>query len=139
MGKETEDLFRAIARNKAAGLPFNEVVDNHRRLVGQLQDAIEKQRLDLEAAAFGGVTVENIPDPSRAVREAIKANDAQGLKAAALAAYQREIYIAVRLAGEFDQDIAALVDHLRTYGDLANLNQRLFMRFALAEPERRPA
>jgi hypothetical protein len=133
--KDPEIVFRKIARNKAANIPPFEKLENHRRLVGQLQEAIEARRLELETAAFGGLTVANIPDPFDAVRLAIRENDPQGIKLAALAGYKNGHHNAVRLAGEFDQDIAALLDHLRTYGELANLNQKVFMRFALAEPE----
>jgi len=132
---DLEDLFRAISRNKAAAIPYFEKLENHRRLVDQLQAAIEKQRLWLESAAFGEIEPVIVNDPIGAVRQAIKDNDPLAIKAAALAGYKSNQINAVRLAAEFDQDIAALVDHLRTYGELANLNQRLFMRFALAEPE----
>jgi hypothetical protein len=135
---DPEDLFRKIARNKAANIPHFEKIENHRSLVDQLQEAIEARRLELEAAAFGELPVSDIADPFEAVRLAIREGDQEAIRAAALAAYKKGQFSAVRLAGEIDQDVARLVDHLETYGELANLNQRVFMRFALAEPDGEP-
>ena len=131
---DPEGVFRKIARNKAANIPPFEKLENHRRLVDQLREVIEAQRLELEAAAFGELPVKDIPDPFEAVRLAIREGDPKAIRAAALAGYKNGHINAVRLAAEFDQDIAALVDHLETYGELMNQNQKVFMRFALAEP-----
>lgn len=135
---DPEGIFRKIARNKAANIPQFEKLENHRQLVGQLQDAIEARRLELEGYAFGSLPVDDIADPFEAVRLAIREGDQQAIKSAALAAYKKGQFGAVRLAGEVNQRIALLMDHLQTYGELASLNQRVFLRFALAEPEGEP-
>jgi len=135
--EEPEIIFRKIARNKGAALPYNERLKNHQLLIDSLHKAIENQRKHLENVAFAGVfidTLTDINDPFEAVRLAIHDHDYEGIRIAAAAGYKTGRWNAVRLAGEFDRDIENLVEHLKTYGPLANLTQRLFLRFALIAP-----
>lgn len=128
---EIEDVLQKIVKNKRRG----DASAKHEKLLLQFQDQLAVTRARLEAAAFEDVEPVIVSDPIRSVRDAIMAGDNTALKAAALAGYEQDIYTAVRLAAEFDQDIAALVDYMITFGELASLNQRLFLESVLSAPE----
>lgn len=127
-------LFEKIARNKRLG--GTEAPAKHKQLVDKLNDRLGDRRQALERAAFGDLKPEPTQNPLGAVKWAIRANDPQAIKQAALNAYEVKHFTAVRLAGEFDQDIGALVDFMMTFGELATLNQQVFIRAALADPPR---
>jgi hypothetical protein len=132
---DPESVLKKIYKNKA--LPYHEAIANYNALLAEYHQAVKDQQAELEAAAFENIEPEIIPKPLEAVRLAIKENDPLAIKTAAQAAYEQGRYPALWLAAEFDQDIAALVDHLETYGVLASANQRIFLRFALSPPQRR--
>ena len=118
-------------------LPPIEAMARHKELVSLFQEQLADDLARLEAAAFGEIEPVIVNDPIGAVRQAIKDNDPQAIKAAALAGYEQGIYTVVRLAAGYDQAISDLADHLQTFGALANLNQRLFIEAILAAPEGR--
>jgi hypothetical protein len=132
---DPEEVLKKIYKNKA--LPYHEAIANHNALLAEYHQAVKDRLTELESAAFGDLEPAIVSKPLEAVRLALKDNDPQRIKTAAQAAYEQGRYPALRLAAEFDQDIAALVDHLETYGELQSANQRVFLRFALSPPQRR--
>lgn len=127
-----EALFEKIALNKSRGGPG--ALSKHKELADRLNNAIGERREALERAAFGELQPSQTQDPLGSVRYAIRVKDPEAIKQAALNAYVNKHFTAFRLAGEFDAEIAPLVDFLYTFGELASLNQRVFIRAAMADP-----
>lgn len=132
MGPET--ILEKIAKNKAAPQPYEDMLAKHKQLLADLKQVLADTIKQLEAKAFIDTRQVYINNPFEAARTAIKNHDHRGLRQAARSGYDQKAYSALRLAAEADQDISALVDFLATYGELQNLNQRVFMRAALSDP-----
>jgi len=131
---DVERIFRKIARNKHKKQPLDQAIKKHDELVRDYQDAVRTHRRTLERAAFVSVLPRATSDPMGDVRAAIRGDDPQAIKQAACNAYDQGHLVAVRLAGEFDQDIKELVDFLETFGELQTPPMRIFIDLALAPP-----
>ena len=128
-------IFRSINRNKRReDLDPDEKQERHEQLVARYFLTVQEQEKRLADRAFKGFVADPSLDPMLAVREAIQDHEVASLKAAALTAYELRHFNALKLAGQYDDDIGDLVDFLETYGDMANQTKRVFLAMALADP-----
>jgi hypothetical protein len=123
-------------RNRKSNRPLDKKCEVHEQLVERYRVEVEKREKELADNAFEGFTFQPIANPTSDILEAVEDRDFVNLKNAALAAYETKNYSALRLASKFDDDIRELVEHLETYGDLADETQKIFLDFALAGPEK---
>jgi len=131
---DVEQIFRKIARNKHREQSREAAIKKHEELVKKYWEAVKVNRSTLERRAFAGMRPRATSDPLGDVKAAIRGDDPQAIKQAACNAYDQGHLVAVRLAGEFDQDIKELVDFLETFGELQSPPVRIFISLALAPP-----
>ena len=135
--KEIYACFSRLAKNKRKKQSVDQALEKHEALVQALYEHINIKRDLLRQAAFGELEPQAENDHMAAVREAIRDNDTEAIRQAGLNALAACHYTALRLAAEFDHDIAALIDFESTFGELASVNQRMFIDAALAPPGER--
>lgn len=136
MENKVTGIFRSIMRNRRSSRPLDKRREVHEQLVERYRQEVEKREKQLAEIAFEGFIFQPVANPTSDILEAVEDRDFVNLKSAALAAYETKNYSALRLASQYDDDIRKLVDHLETYGDLADETQKIFLDFALAGPEK---
>jgi len=128
-------VFYSIMRNRQReDLEPEEKQDRHDALVEKYFKTVQEQEKRLADRAFKGFEADHSLDPMLAVRKAIRDHEVASLKAAALTAYELQHYNALKLAGEYDEDIRDLVVFLDFYGDMANQAKKVFLAMLLADP-----
>lgn len=132
-------ILRDIVINRQAAQPYDQAMRRHNALMEKYNQKLAADRERLIINAFMDLKPEPIKDPLAALRAAIKEGDSLEIKRIALAAYHEGYYPILELAGSYDNDINALVNFELVYGEAANANQKLFLKYTLAAPSKTKA
>lgn len=124
-----DNIMRDININKTNRDPSSR--DAHEQLVEEFGELVDRAIELCEKGAFGIEGIVDIDNPTETLRDAIRKNDDFLIRCSAFSAYKNEQYSVVRLASEFNDDIAILIDVLEMYGCLSSLNQKMFMKAML--------
>jgi hypothetical protein len=128
-------IFRSINRNKRReDLEPDEKQERHEQLVEKFHEGVIMLEKRFANRAFEGFEYVPTSETMLEAREAIRDHEIVNLKQAALAAYHQREFTALKLAGQYDDEIGDLVDFLETYGDMASQTKRVFLAMALADP-----